>query len=173
MRIFATVLRARPLEEKIAAMRAFEAQVVPLLARGIVKPIVDRVLPLAEAATRARVHGQQRRLRQDRAHRMKLGIDFGTTRTVVAAVEDGRHPVAAFDEAGEYRAYIPGIAALRGGELLLGWEAARRWPTATYDHAIRSIKREIQTRMPDDEVPAAASPRSSSSRASSIDFGPR
>lgn len=50
VRIFATVLRARPLEQKIAAMRAFEAQVVPLLARGLVKPIVDRVLPLAEAA---------------------------------------------------------------------------------------------------------------------------
>jgi putative PIG3 family NAD(P)H quinone oxidoreductase len=50
VRIFGTVLRARPLEEKIAAMRAFEAQVVPLLARGAVKPIVDRVLPLADAA---------------------------------------------------------------------------------------------------------------------------
>lgn len=54
-RIFGTVLRARPLEEKIAAVRAFETQVVPLLARGAVKPIVDRVLPLAEAA-RAHEH---------------------------------------------------------------------------------------------------------------------
>jgi putative PIG3 family NAD(P)H quinone oxidoreductase len=50
VRIFGTVLRARPLEEKIAAMRAFEAQVVPLLARGAVKPVVDRVFPLADAA---------------------------------------------------------------------------------------------------------------------------
>ena len=49
-RIFGTVLRARPLEEKIAAMRAFETQVVPLLARGVVRPIVDRVFPLADAA---------------------------------------------------------------------------------------------------------------------------
>lgn len=49
-RIFGTVLRARPLEEKIAAMRAFETQVVPLLARGAVKPIVDCVMPLADAA---------------------------------------------------------------------------------------------------------------------------
>ena len=54
-RIFGTVLRARPLEEKIAAVRAFETQVVPLLARGAIKPIVDRVLPLAEAA-RAHEH---------------------------------------------------------------------------------------------------------------------
>jgi len=50
LRIFGTMLRARPLEEKIAAMRVFEAQVVPLLARGLVKPIVDCVMPLADAA---------------------------------------------------------------------------------------------------------------------------
>lgn len=43
-----TVLRARPLEEKIAATRAFAAQVVPLLARGAVKPNIDRVFPLGE-----------------------------------------------------------------------------------------------------------------------------
>ena len=49
-RIMGTVLRARPIEEKIAAMRAFEAQVVPLLASGRVKPIVDRVMPLSDAA---------------------------------------------------------------------------------------------------------------------------
>jgi putative PIG3 family NAD(P)H quinone oxidoreductase len=50
VRIFGTVLRARPLEEKIAATRAFETQVVPLLARGALKPVVDRVVPLADAA---------------------------------------------------------------------------------------------------------------------------
>ncbi|HEY2378329.1 MAG TPA: NAD(P)H-quinone oxidoreductase [Gemmatimonadaceae bacterium] len=46
-----TVLRARPLEEKIAATRAFAAQVVPLIARGIVKPVVDRVFKLEEIAS--------------------------------------------------------------------------------------------------------------------------
>jgi NADPH:quinone reductase len=50
VRVLGTVLRSRPLEEKIAAMRAFEAQVVPLLARGAVKPVIDCVMPLAEAA---------------------------------------------------------------------------------------------------------------------------
>jgi putative PIG3 family NAD(P)H quinone oxidoreductase len=55
VRITGTVLRSRPLEEKIAAMRAFEAQVVPLLARGAVKPVVDRILPLEDAA-RAHEH---------------------------------------------------------------------------------------------------------------------
>jgi putative PIG3 family NAD(P)H quinone oxidoreductase len=45
-----TMLRARPLEEKILATRAFAAQVVPLLARGSVRPVVDRVFPLAQIA---------------------------------------------------------------------------------------------------------------------------
>lgn len=45
-----TVLRARPLEEKLAAVQAFRRHVVPLLADGRLKPIVDRVFPLAEAA---------------------------------------------------------------------------------------------------------------------------
>jgi NADPH2:quinone reductase len=45
-----TVLRARPLEEKILAARSFERHVVPLFARGVLRPIVDRILPLAQAA---------------------------------------------------------------------------------------------------------------------------
>jgi NADPH:quinone reductase len=48
-RIFGTMLRARPLEQKLAAVRAFEAQVMPLFARGACKAVVDRVMPLAEA----------------------------------------------------------------------------------------------------------------------------
>jgi NADPH:quinone reductase-like Zn-dependent oxidoreductase len=49
-KIVGTMLRSRPLEEKLAAMRVFEANVVPLFARGLVKPIVETVLPLADAA---------------------------------------------------------------------------------------------------------------------------
>ena len=45
-----TVLRARPLEEKIAAVQQLGRHLVPLFARGALRPIVDRVLPLAEAA---------------------------------------------------------------------------------------------------------------------------
>jgi putative PIG3 family NAD(P)H quinone oxidoreductase len=48
--IAGTVLRARPLEQKIAAMRAFDAQVVPLLARGKLAPVIDVVMPLDQAA---------------------------------------------------------------------------------------------------------------------------
>ena len=39
--IVGTTLRARPLEEKIAATRRFANQVVPWLARGTVRPVVD------------------------------------------------------------------------------------------------------------------------------------
>jgi NADPH:quinone reductase len=49
-RLFGTVLRPRPLEEKILAGRALQAHLVPLFARGQLRPIVDRVLPLASAA---------------------------------------------------------------------------------------------------------------------------
>jgi NADPH:quinone reductase-like Zn-dependent oxidoreductase len=44
-----TVLRPRPLEEKIAATQAFARDVLPLIAAGRVKPVVDCVLPAASA----------------------------------------------------------------------------------------------------------------------------
>lgn len=43
--IVGTTLRARPLEEKIAATRRFADQVVPWLARGLVRPVVDSAYP--------------------------------------------------------------------------------------------------------------------------------
>jgi NADPH:quinone reductase len=43
-----TVLRARPLEEKAAAVRAFDREVVPLLADGRVRPLLDRTYPIDE-----------------------------------------------------------------------------------------------------------------------------
>jgi putative PIG3 family NAD(P)H quinone oxidoreductase len=45
-----TVLRSRPLEQKLEVMQRFARHLVPLLATGALRPIVDRVLPLAEAA---------------------------------------------------------------------------------------------------------------------------
>jgi molecular chaperone DnaK (HSP70) len=84
---------------------------------------------------------------------MRFGIDFGTTRTVVAAVQDGRHPIVAFDDHGEFRSHIPGIAALVGGELVVGWRAAHALAAGTAGHAIRSIKRVAQALKPDEPVP--------------------
>lgn len=50
LQVRGTVLRARPLEEKAAATRAFEKSVLPHIASGRVKVVVDRVFPLADAA---------------------------------------------------------------------------------------------------------------------------
>jgi putative PIG3 family NAD(P)H quinone oxidoreductase len=44
-----TVLRPRPLDEKVAATQAFGRDVLPLVASGRVKPVVDEVLPMARA----------------------------------------------------------------------------------------------------------------------------
>ena len=48
LQIRGTVLRARSLEEKIGVTRAFSAEVVPLLARGVLRPNIDSVFPLSE-----------------------------------------------------------------------------------------------------------------------------
>lgn len=45
-----TVLRARPVDEKAAAVQLFARSVVPLLAAGRVTMAIDRVFPAAEAA---------------------------------------------------------------------------------------------------------------------------
>jgi putative PIG3 family NAD(P)H quinone oxidoreductase len=50
LRIFGTVLRARSNEEKATATRLFAEQVGPLLARGIVRPIIDSIFTLDQVA---------------------------------------------------------------------------------------------------------------------------
>lgn len=57
LRLFGTVLRARPLEEKIDAARLL-ARLGPLFASKALVPVVDRVLPLAEAAEAHRLVGE-------------------------------------------------------------------------------------------------------------------
>ena len=47
--VIGTVLRPRPLEDKLLATRLFAADVLPLLAAGRVGPVVDSVLPLERA----------------------------------------------------------------------------------------------------------------------------
>ncbi|HEY5156018.1 MAG TPA: NAD(P)H-quinone oxidoreductase [Acidimicrobiales bacterium] len=40
--LIGTVLRARPLEEKVAITRRFAAEILPLFDRGVVRPVIDR-----------------------------------------------------------------------------------------------------------------------------------
>lgn len=46
--IVGTMLRARSIEEKATATRLFSEQVVPLLANGVVRPVIDRVYKMEE-----------------------------------------------------------------------------------------------------------------------------
>jgi NADPH:quinone reductase-like Zn-dependent oxidoreductase len=48
LRVVGTMLRFRPLEEKIAVARDFAERVVPLLGSGRVRPVIDRVLSFRE-----------------------------------------------------------------------------------------------------------------------------
>jgi NADPH:quinone reductase-like Zn-dependent oxidoreductase len=47
-RIVGTVLRPRPLFEKIQATQAFAREVMPLVVAGKVRPVLDRTWPAAE-----------------------------------------------------------------------------------------------------------------------------
>jgi putative PIG3 family NAD(P)H quinone oxidoreductase len=53
--IFATTLRARPVEEKAAIVRGVREEVWPLVEAGTIRPIVDRRLPMSEAAQAHRI----------------------------------------------------------------------------------------------------------------------
>ena len=82
---------------------------------------------------------------------IRLGIDFGTTRTVVAAQEDGNYPVCAFSREGEVKEYIPTLAAVKDGILHFGWDALDRLnqPDTTI---LRSMKRLAGYLRPEDPV---------------------
>ena len=74
---------------------------------------------------------------------MKLGIDFGTTRIVVAAVDRGNYPLVAFENAETSFEWLPSLVAVRGAERLYAWDAwhAQEEPGWT---VIRSLKRYLE-----------------------------
>jgi len=72
---------------------------------------------------------------------MRLGIDFGTTRVVVASVDRGNYPLAVFDAPdGSARDWFPPLIAIQGSRRLFGWEAwaVQEEPGWT---VVRSLKR--------------------------------
>ncbi len=83
---------------------------------------------------------------------MKLGIDFGTTRVVVAAADRGNYPVVAFDAPdGTAREWFPPLVAVKGGERIYGWDAwlAQEEPGWTI---VRSLKRWLESAGPETHV---------------------
>ena len=55
-----TTMRTRTLEEKLAVTRRFATQVLPLLAIGKVKPIIEQTYPMSEIAEAHRVMGENK-----------------------------------------------------------------------------------------------------------------
>jgi NADPH:quinone reductase-like Zn-dependent oxidoreductase len=53
-------MRTRTLEEKLAVTRRFTTGVLPLLASGEVKPVIERVYPLKEIGEAHRVMGENK-----------------------------------------------------------------------------------------------------------------
>jgi len=75
---------------------------------------------------------------------MKLGVDFGTNRIVVAAADRGNYPLVSFEAPdGTTPDWLPSLAAIKDNEHRYGWDA---WD-AQYDSSwtvIRSIKRLLE-----------------------------
>jgi molecular chaperone DnaK len=83
---------------------------------------------------------------------MRLGVDFGTTRIVIAAVDRGNYPVVVFDSPlGGPSDWYPALVAVKDGEPVFGWDAwaAQEDPGAT---VVRSIKRYLQEAGPQTRV---------------------
>ena len=88
---------------------------------------------------------------------MKVGIDFGTTHTVVAVVDRGNYPVVSFEGSNSCDTWPSLIAANAAGELRFGLDAAavRREPGWSL---LRSFKRLLNDAGPQTEVDLAGRP---------------
>src|SRR2546425_9565420 len=82
---------------------------------------------------------------QGKEDTMLLGIDYGTTRTVVAAVDRGNYPVVSFQTAeGDSQDWYPSLIAARGDERLFGLNAACCQDNPGWE-LLRSFKRQLAT----------------------------
>ncbi len=86
---------------------------------------------------------------------MKIGIDFGTTRMVVASVDRGNFPLVHFD-APEDQSYdwFPSVAAVKGDVRLYGWEAVAAQNDESWA-ILRSLKRSLRGAGPRTELEVA------------------
>jgi molecular chaperone DnaK (HSP70) len=75
---------------------------------------------------------------------MKIGIDFGTTRIVVAASDRGNFPIVNFETPeGEVRDWFPPAVAVQGSARVYGWEAVARQNDPAWS-VVRSLKRSLR-----------------------------
>lgn len=73
---------------------------------------------------------------------MRLGIDFGTTRTIVAYCDRGNYPVVSFfDAAGDAHDFFPSVVAIDDDRLVYGFKALEA--AAKGAPSLRSFKRAL------------------------------
>lgn len=83
---------------------------------------------------------------------MRVGIDFGTTRIVVAAADRGNYPLVDFEtEDGRTYDWFPAVAAVCRDKRVYGWDALDRHGEPGWT-LLRSLKRALKTAGPYTEV---------------------
>ena len=85
---------------------------------------------------------------------MRIGIDFGTTRVVVASVDRGNYPLVNFETPdGQACDWFPPVVAIRGAERLYGWKAVAALEEDSWT-VLRSLKRCLRDATPHTELHA-------------------
>jgi len=87
---------------------------------------------------------------------MRLGIDFGTTHTVVAAADRGNYPVISFETAsGDMQHWYPSLIAVQGSDILFGLDAQAHLGEPGWAF-LRSMKRALRDLSPDSSFTVGA-----------------
>jgi molecular chaperone DnaK (HSP70) len=86
---------------------------------------------------------------------VRIGIDFGTTRIVVAAVDRGNYPLVNFEASeGRIHDWFPAVLAVSGNRRLYGWEALAQHGNPSWT-IVRSLKRCLKDAGPHSEIEIA------------------
>ena len=86
---------------------------------------------------------------------MKIGIDFGTTRVVVAAADRGNYPLVNFETPdGRARDWFPPLVAISHTSRVYGWEALEHQGKPGWT-VVRSLKRWLKNAGPCSEISIA------------------
>jgi molecular chaperone DnaK (HSP70) len=83
---------------------------------------------------------------------VKIGIDFGTTRIVVAAADRGNYPLVNFEAPdGRVRDWFPSLLAVSDDRRVYGWDALEQQGKPGWT-VVRSVKRRLKTAGPCSEI---------------------